>query len=985
MKRLLLFALVLLVVGSGAVIWLLRSEAAQLRFLHQAVYRLTGLQLVLEQPHLDLGAGRFSAQRLALYPPQNPDQPHINLQNIRIDLSRPSAGVSGWLYSKTHIDAVTLFASNSGGSVNPSPSDWINYLKALPDQSDIALLHLINAQDATQVITLTDIKGRRLDKDRYELNLIWRQRQQVLAVDAVVAAHQAGSNTLSGDISISDDNNNQVDLSGVLQGDESAFHYEMDISAQIPKLDAYEDFIVLQSGVPLAGAFSVNGALQGDQHQFSINNARVLLNNTPHYLFQATGSVQYAFAGSSALALTARGQLTDTSLLLNWIDIDLSALGQARAKIQLSGSIQQPQATAFSLNTFSADGLQIEIKGQANNLTDSNRIRHTAQMSLSGPRVALLKEWTGELPYDPGPWTLSGDIQQQDQAIALSDIHLIAGRHKNLRIEGKGGKALFQPEQQDGTAQVLHAKLPLTLRVADITTVTPLLALPDTLTPLLQGAQARIDATLSGDKNNWSLLNISGAITHPSFVLTTTGAVHELASTPRIGLELGLQQLPLSHLNSLAPQLGAVDGYLSGSARISGNTDKLTIPNLSLFTERIPNTRVTANAHLTVDTKASAIAGDVKLNWHSDNTALLEQLSTMALAPTEGQINVSLSQSIADISGQGHVGTTAFNFGSRIEHRAGQPQQLIANIHIPTLLLSDLGFNGDPKTSTTGIEQEDGDGIRLSKWLNQAPDYPLSLAVDVGSISGKHTRIDGLKARFATDDKRYSLNQFTVHYRGSTAELRAVIDHSIDTPIVSAMIDAQQVALARLLKDLDMAAPIDGYFSLRGGITAKGDKPQALLQSLNGAVSFALEDAVIEGGAYDLLATDALAWLYTGGATQDSTSIECAMATFSLQEGIASSENLLVKSPNMVATGKGSVNFHNDALNFRLTPYSTSRRLQVPATVKIKGTLAEPAIYPSVTKAAIDATAEALSLLPKLFLKAFGADKYQVKTKPCTP
>jgi uncharacterized protein involved in outer membrane biogenesis len=163
-----------------------------------------------------------------------------------------------------------------------------------------------------------------------------------------------------------------------------------------------------------------------------------------------------------------------------------------------------------------------------------------------------------------------------------------------------------------------------------------------------------------------------------------------------------------------------------------------------------------------------------------------------------------------------------------------------------------------------------------------------------------------------------------------------------------------------------------------------GETTEALVSSLNGSVALALENAVLQGAAYDLLATDLLAWIYTGALTEESTSLDCAMAKFELREGVATTENLFIESTKMVASGSAKFDLVKRRMDLRLTPLSKSRLLQVPSRIRLKGDMSKPKAEISPVAAVADATSSALMLIPELTLKLFGVNRAATRDfRPC--
>ena len=142
--------------------------------------------------------------------------------------------------------------------------------------------------------------------------------------------------------------------------------------------------------------------------------------------------------------------------------------------------------------------------------------------------------------------------------------------------------------------------------------------------------------------------------------------------------------------------------------------------------------------------------------------------------------------------------------------------------------------------------------------------------------------------------------------------------------------------------------------------------------ALDGNLALALEDAVIAGAAYDLLATDLLAWIYSGAAGEESTAVDCTMAHFVFNDGVAKTEDLYIETDKMVATGEAEFDFVREKMDLKLSPRSKSRALEVPHSLSLRGDFDDPHPTISPLRAVADAYAQVITLIPQLTMKLFG-------------
>jgi uncharacterized protein involved in outer membrane biogenesis len=304
--------------------------------------------------------------------------------------------------------------------------------------------------------------------------------------------------------------------------------------------------------------------------------------------------------------------------------------------------------------------------------------------------------------------------------------------------------------------------------------------------------------------------------------------------------------------------------------------------------------------------------------------------------------------------------------------------------------LEDLGLQAASKDAGTPDAQQvtevdaDAQATSVQQLLAKLPRYPVDLALQVGSLRGEITRFDDINVHISGSGTTYLLDQFDFNYDTAPAAIRGIVDISLDPPGVSIAGQAQSIPLNTLSRDLGIETDISGSLNLRGGVSAQGATGAELLQQLDGSMAFALENATVEGAAYDVLATGILTWLFSGAALEKSTFLDCTMAQFTLEDGIARTDSLFVESPNMIATGVGSFNLPKRTLALTLTPRSKSRSIQFPSSISLRGDMASPRTSVSPIAATLDISAEAMLFVPRLLVKIFGGSRSQSDTtRPC--
>lgn len=464
----------------------------------------------------------------------------------------------------------------------------------------------------------------------------------------------------------------------------------------------------------------------------------------------------------------------------------------------------------------------------------------------------------------------------------------------------------------------------------------------------------------------------------PGLALHAQGAAPRLLQNPRLDLSLNLEDLDSGQLLArFVPQLQLPREL----ANLTGTVDVFWTPDV-LTLEQI-NLRSAAHSPLLLDLQgdlsrqASGWQSDLHVELGSDDRAFLQAVTGLKLAPLSSTGHFTLDDTSFSLDGSARFGSTPLNIGLQGQHREMRPTELSLDLSAPTLKLADLGLQADLSAPegyrpAQRLEAVEAERRSLQALLDRAPRYPLALKARIGHLEGEQSRFDDIRIQLSGHNGHFLLQEFDFLYDEALAQLRGVVDISVSPPGLSIAGEAQRIPLNTLTRDLGFDNDITGILHLRTGISGEGLDLGSLLSSADGSLSLALEDATIEGAAYDVLATDLLAWLYSGAAMESSTVIECTMADFDFRDGIASSDNLYAASARMVATGRARFDLGQRTLDVALTPRSRSRRLEIPSQITLKGDIASPRTWISPVTTTLDLTTEIISLLPRMLLRVLG-------------
>jgi AsmA protein len=146
-----------------------------------------------------------------------------------------------------------------------------------------------------------------------------------------------------------------------------------------------------------------------------------------------------------------------------------------------------------------------------------------------------------------------------------------------------------------------------------------------------------------------------------------------------------------------------------------------------------------------------------------------------------------------------------------------------------------------------------------------------------------------------------------------------------------------------LLIDVFAFPHLAGQLQAHATFQSKGDSLAAIVAALDGTAKVQIANGTIEGLENMIGATPMNIWQAWSGSSEK-TAFGTFGATFSIANGQAATEDLVLDGPHVRASGKGSINFASKSVDFTVEPTvvlaknSASRdnsiRLGVPVTIR---------------------------------------------------
>lgn len=208
--------------------------------------------------------------------------------------------------------------------------------------------------------------------------------------------------------------------------------------------------------------------------------------------------------------------------------------------------------------------------------------------------------------------------------------------------------------------------------------------------------------------------------------------------------------------------------------------------------------------------------------------------------------------------------------------------------------------------------------------VTQLPLEPIRQLNVVGQIKAGKLKISNLHLSDILLGFKARGGQLRLHpakaslYQGSYSG-NIGLDVRTDTPRVSLQEKLKGISIGPLLKDVLGDDTLSGTGDVTAVLTARGVDPEVIKKSLNGKASISLRDGAVKGVNLGQMIREANARLKNLPApakTANQTDFAQLSASASIKNGVVSNNDLLLKSPLLRITGKGTVDLPREQLNY---------------------------------------------------------------------
>lgn len=408
---------------------------------------------------------------------------------------------------------------------------------------------------------------------------------------------------------------------------------------------------------------------------------------------------------------------------------------------------------------------------------------------------------------------------------------------------------------------------------------------------------------------------------------------------------------------------------ISGHGELNGERFDLTFQGSALFNLRLDrpynfSTEVRAGpmvaaAQGEIDRPFDLAHFGVGLNVRGDNLAGLYYLTGLALPFTPpfefvGRMrNDGGKFSVRDL--QAHVGKSDVQ-GELAVDSTGVKPRLTAHLLSHAFDLGDLAPTlGAGVPNKTGVASLQAPGTQGAA-RGPLPDYKFQfdrlrstdalVSLHADSVKASSVPIKALTLDVKVQDGLLSLDPIELTLPEGRLSGAVRIDTREGKGLAALDLRMEDVNLAQFKPAKMASAPIEGSLLSRVQLKGEGNSVHDILGSSDGTITAIIPHGSIRAAFAELTGIDVargLGLLMTGSEKQ--STIDCGIAAFRVQRGLARAEPLTIATDSVRITGSGSFNFQSETIDLvlhgqpkKLSPF----RLRAP--IVLDGTFAKPAI-----------------------------------------
>jgi hypothetical protein len=244
------------------------------------------------------------------------------------------------------------------------------------------------------------------------------------------------------------------------------------------------------------------------------------------------------------------------------------------------------------------------------------------------------------------------------------------------------------------------------------------------------------------------------------------------------------------------------------------------------------------------------------------------------------------------------------------------------------------GFAYDSSEESDEAVEDEEDSLLDSEILNS---FGADINVDFSEIKSGPDVLGNGRMNLVVGDGRLVLEKFEATVPGGVLEAGFSVIPGEQTIAVKVHIKIKDFDYGILARRSDPESDMQGQLNLEVDIEGRSESLENLLASANGKMAIAVWPEKFASGVFDLWAVGLLSAAVSH--YNDPSLVNCAVARFSLSDGIMKQDAILIDTSEIRVIGDGSVSFKDESFDFYLVPKAKKAAfISAAIPVSLKGT-----------------------------------------------
>jgi autotransporter translocation and assembly factor TamB len=280
---------------------------------------------------------------------------------------------------------------------------------------------------------------------------------------------------------------------------------------------------------------------------------------------------------------------------------------------------------------------------------------------------------------------------------------------------------------------------------------------------------------------------------------------------------------------------------------------------------------------------------------------------------------ISGNKTKARFKGDSAIGQTRISAELVLSFINGKPE-ITGEITSPDLFLKDFGIINTEGARKTSSQKQDVKPVKMPLFSHQPISLQalhkvdLNLQLKIHKLSDAKYKLNKIDIAVQLKNGKFSINPLSFNFFGEHVLITAEIDARVK-PGWELNIDATNIQVTEILGKKHSSQPVTGKLSLVAELKGSGISMYEIASSLNGEVSFVLENGKINRRELELIFLNPLGWLFTHGIADNKTLISCGLAHYYIKQGIIRSKVLLIDGPKLFIRGIEEINLARETIN----------------------------------------------------------------------